>query len=50
MSSPVRWAQGIDDLADVEEATLEPAGTLSVIRTEQARDLQKGDLDRVLGR
>ena len=39
---------GIDDLADVKEATLEPDGVLSVLKTEQARELQKGDLDRVL--
>ena len=39
---------GIDDLADVKEATLEPDGVLSVLKTDEARELQKGDLDRVL--
>ncbi len=36
--------QQIDDLADVKVATLEPGGQLSVIKTEAARELQKGDL------
>ena len=40
--------QGIDDLADVKEATLEPDGLMSVIKTEEAQELRKRDLDRVL--
>jgi uncharacterized membrane protein YcaP (DUF421 family) len=40
--------QGIDDLGDVKTATLEPDGALSVIKTDEARELQRGDLDRVL--
>ena len=40
--------QGIDDLRDVKEATLEPDGLLSVIKTEEARELQKRDVDRLL--
>ena len=40
--------QGIDDIRDVKEATLEPDGALSVIKTEAARELRKDDLDRVL--
>jgi uncharacterized membrane protein YcaP (DUF421 family) len=40
--------QGIEDLRDVKEAVLEPDGILSVIKTEEARELQKRDLDRVL--
>ena len=40
--------QGIDNLADVKEATLEPDGLLSVIKTEDAQELRKRDLDRVL--
>ena len=39
--------QGIDDLRDVKEATLEPDGLVSVIKTDEARELQKRDLDRV---
>lgn len=42
--------QQIDDLADVKVATLEPSGQLSVIKTEAARELQKGDLRRALER
>ena len=40
--------QGIDDLRDVKEATLEPDGVLSVLKTDEARELQKRDLDQVL--
>ena len=40
--------QGIDDLRDVKEASIEPDGMLSVLKTETARELRKGDLDRVL--
>jgi uncharacterized membrane protein YcaP (DUF421 family) len=40
--------QGIDDLRDVKEATLEPDGLLSVIKTDEARELQKRDLERLL--
>jgi len=40
--------QGIDDLKDVKEATLEPDGVLSVLKTDEARELQKRDLERVL--
>jgi uncharacterized membrane protein YcaP (DUF421 family) len=40
--------QGIEDLHDVKEATLEPDGALSVIKRESARELQKGDLDRIV--
>ena len=39
--------QGIDDLRDVKEATLEPDGLLSVLKTPGARELQKRDLDDV---
>jgi uncharacterized membrane protein YcaP (DUF421 family) len=42
--------QGIEDLRDVKEATLEPDGLLSVIKTDGARELQKRDLDAVLGK
>jgi uncharacterized membrane protein YcaP (DUF421 family) len=42
--------QGIDDVRDVKQATLEPDGLLSVIKTEEARTLQKRDLDRVRGK
>jgi uncharacterized membrane protein YcaP (DUF421 family) len=42
--------QGIDDLADVEAATLEPSGRLSVLKRPEARELRKGDLDRALRR
>jgi uncharacterized membrane protein YcaP (DUF421 family) len=41
---------GIDDLSDVELATLEPSGRLSVLTRPEARPLQKGDLDRALRR
>ncbi|MBM4439333.1 MAG: DUF421 domain-containing protein [Candidatus Rokubacteria bacterium] len=40
--------QGIDDLKDVREATLEPDGLLSVLKTDEARELQRRDLDGVL--
>jgi uncharacterized membrane protein YcaP (DUF421 family) len=40
--------QGIEDLGDVKKATLEPDGLLSVIKTDEAQELQKRDLDRVL--
>jgi uncharacterized membrane protein YcaP (DUF421 family) len=40
--------QGIDDLRDVKAATLEPDGLLSVIKTEEARELQKRDVERLL--
>jgi uncharacterized membrane protein YcaP (DUF421 family) len=40
--------QGVDDLKDVKEARLEPDGLLSVIKSEESRELQKRDLDRVL--
>jgi len=42
--------QGIEDLRDIKEATLEPDGLLSVIKTDEARELQKRDLDDVLRR
>jgi uncharacterized membrane protein YcaP (DUF421 family) len=42
--------QGIEDLADIKKATLEPDGLVSVIKTEDARELQKRDLDDVLRR
>lgn len=42
--------QQVDDLAEVRQATLEPNGQLSVLRTRPARELQKGDLARALGR
>jgi uncharacterized membrane protein YcaP (DUF421 family) len=38
--------QQVDDVRDVARATLETTGELSVIRTEEARALQKRDLDR----
>jgi uncharacterized membrane protein YcaP (DUF421 family) len=37
----------IDDLREIKRATLEPSGTLSVIKTEEAKELQKGDLAKV---
>jgi uncharacterized membrane protein YcaP (DUF421 family) len=40
--------QGIDDLRDVKEATLEPDGALSVLKTDEAKELQKRDLEQVL--
>lgn len=46
------WAllrlQQIDKLEEVKAATLEPDGQLSVIKTEEAKELQKGDLQRAL--
>ena len=36
--------QGVDRLEDIERATLEPDGKLSVIKTEDARELQRRDL------
>lgn len=38
--------QQIDDLSEVKLATLEPNGGLSVIKTDRARELTKGDLRR----
>jgi uncharacterized membrane protein YcaP (DUF421 family) len=40
--------QGIDDLGDVKEAILEPDGLLSVLKTDEAKALQRRDLDEVL--
>lgn len=40
--------QGIEELKDVKAATLEPDGLLSVLKTDEARELRKSDLDRVL--
>ena len=40
--------QGIDDLRDVREATLEPDGLLSVLKTDDAKELQKRDLDQAI--
>jgi uncharacterized membrane protein YcaP (DUF421 family) len=40
----------IDDLREVKEATLEPDGRLSVIKTEAARQVSRADVARVLGR
>ena len=42
--------QGIDDLRDVKQATLEPDGLLSVLKTDEARELQKRDLEAVFRR
>ena len=42
--------QGIDDLHDVKEATLEPDGLLSVLKIDEARELQKRDLGRIFGK
>jgi uncharacterized membrane protein YcaP (DUF421 family) len=42
--------QGVDDLRDVKEATLEPDGELSVIKTDAARELTRADVARLLGR
>ena len=40
----------IEDLKDVKEATLEPDGQLSVIKTDEARELTRSDVARLLGR
>lgn len=42
--------QQIEDLKDVKEATLEPDGQLSVIKTDEARELTRRDAARLLGR
>ena len=39
--------QGIENLRDVKQATLEPDGLLSVLKTDAARELQKRDLEAV---
>ena len=39
--------QGVDDLRAVKAATLEPDGLLSVLKTDEARELQKRDLESV---
>jgi uncharacterized membrane protein YcaP (DUF421 family) len=41
---------GIERLEDVKTATLESGGKLSVLKTAEARELRKGDLDRLRGR
>lgn len=38
--------QGIDKLEEVERATVETSGHISVIQTDDAKPLQKGDLKR----
>ena len=40
----------IERLEDVKTATLEPSGKLSVLKTEQARELQKSDLRELRGK
>lgn len=40
--------QSIDDLADVREARLEPSGQVSVLKTDDAKELRKGDLKRII--
>ena len=40
--------QQVDDIKDVKTATLEANGILSVIKTEQSREAQKGDLRDLL--
>jgi uncharacterized membrane protein YcaP (DUF421 family) len=40
--------QQVDQLSDVERATLETNGQLSVIKTEQAQELEKQDLQQAL--
>jgi uncharacterized membrane protein YcaP (DUF421 family) len=39
--------QQIEKLEDVKQATLETNGELSVIKTEEAKELEKGDLQRL---
>lgn len=39
--------QSVDDLGDVREARLEPSGQLSVLKTDQAKELTKGDVQRL---
>ena len=41
---------GVDRLEDVKTATLEPGGKLSVIKTDEARELRKSDLRELRGR
>ncbi len=41
---------GIDDLAEVKLAVLEPSGHLTVVRQDWAREALKGDLNAMLGR
>src|SRR5688500_4975850 len=41
--------QGIEDLAEVKRATLEPDGKVSVIQEEWAKPLEKGDLGAARG-
>lgn len=36
--------EGIDDLQEVKQATLEPSGEVSVLKADWAKELQKGDL------
>ena len=40
--------QGIEDLGDIKTATLEPDGLLSIIKTDEAQELKKRDLDRIV--
>lgn len=42
--------QQIERLEDVKEATLEPDGQLSVIKTDAARELTRADVATLLGR
>ena len=42
--------QQIENLEDVKEATLEPDGQLSVIKTDAARELTRADVARLRGR
>ena len=42
--------QQIERIEDVKEATLEPDGELSVIKTDEARELTRGDVAKLLRR
>ena len=42
--------EGVEDLHEVKEATLEPDGRMSVIKTDAAREVSRADVARILGR
>jgi uncharacterized membrane protein YcaP (DUF421 family) len=41
--------QQIDELGEIRTAALEPNGSLSILKTVEAKDAQKSDLERILG-
>jgi len=54
MSDDDLWSQlrmqGVDDIKEVKQATIEPSGEISVLQEDWAKPVQKGDLEREEGK